>query len=177
MMDREKIEPLFKTLPPQQAVQYLQSLLEEYRDLQGFRQKYRSLILDYVEVQGVGLVPVAVTLGGLMSIAGVIVCTTIFDSIRYVVTSPEVERGVGAFELSRKYLDVLAAHGYEPVIVNFSDIPKYEEANKLFDVMRRGAIIVQGVSVELAIWLGRNAGVGRIAIYRPLQGKAIIRYL
>ncbi len=177
MTDREKIEPLFKTLPPQQAVQYLTQLLEEFRDLKAFREKYRSTILDHVELQGVGLAPIAVTLGGLMSIAGVIVCTTIFDSIRYIVTSPEVERGQGAFELSKKYLDALLANGYEAIIVNFSDIPKYEEANKLFEMMKRGAIVVQGVSVELAIWLGRNAGVGRIAIYRPLQGKAIIRYL
>jgi len=169
---------LIKLLPPQQMSQFLGELLSEFQNPQEFKQKYASELQKFVEIEGVGLKPIAITLGGLMSIAGVIVSYCLFDSIRYVITSPEVERGDKAFELSKKYLDILTSKaGLEKIVISFSDIPKYTEAEILFNILKQGSIIVQGVSVELAIWLGRNAGVGRLLIYRPLKDKVVLKFV
>jgi len=168
---------LVKILPPQQMSQFLHELLNEFKNPLEFRMKYGEEIKKYVQIEGIGLKPIAVTLGGLMSIAGAVVSCCLFDSIRYIITSIEVKEGKGAFELSNKYLKVFEENGFEIIVINFNDLPKYNEAETLFNIMKQGAIIVQGVSVELAIWFGRNAGIGRLIIYRPLKDKVILKYV
>ena len=172
------ITNLIKLLPPLEMSKFLTELLNEFQNPSEFKSKYSSELQKYVEIEGVGLKPIAVTLGGLMSIAGAIVSYCLFsDSLKYIITSPEVERGDKAFELSKKYLDIFISIGLEKIVIPFNDFPKYNEANMLFEILKKGSIIVQGVSVELAIWLGRNAGVGRLIIYRPLKDKVILKFI
>ena len=171
------IENLFKTLPPKNAVNYLQQLLEEFKNPAEFKQRYQQEIERHVKVEGRGFPPVAVTLGGLMSIAGVIVAYTVCNNLKYLITSPEVEAGQGFFTLSHQYYEALLGAGLEPVIIPFNAIPKYGDAERLLAVLEDGAVVLNGVSAELAAWFGRNAGVGRLIIYRPESGVGVFRYV
>lgn len=166
---------------PQVLAQFLEWLMyartEPIPTLLG---QYREEIAKRVQIEGAGLKPIAVTLSGTASIAGFLLSLAVFDSIRYVITSPEVKTGnVPVLKLSHAYYRHLVEElgVLEPIIVNFSDIPKYEEAQKLFEVLKQGAIIVNGITAELGIWLGRNAGIGRLIILRPLKDRTVLRYV
>jgi len=170
-----------KQQSPQVLAQYLEWLMyvrtEPIPTLLG---QYREEIAKRVQIEGAGLKPIAVTLSGTASIAGFLLSLALFDTIRYVITSPEVKSGnVPALKLSHAYYRHLVEElgVLEPIIVNFSDIPKYEEAQKLFEVLKQGAIIANGITAELGIWLGRNAGIGRLIILRPLKDRTVLRYV
>ena len=176
-LDGSIVEKLFTLMPPPEAAKFYQKLLEVYEPLE-FSRKFRDYIAEKVEIIGKGLTPKAVTLGGLMSIPGAIVVTALFPEINTIITSPQVYEGkIPVFQLSHRYMKKYAESGYNIVTVDFQSIPEYDDAVKLIEIMKEGAIIVQGISAELALWLGRNSGIGRVAVYRPLGGKAIIRYI
>ena len=175
---QEKIKKLFELTNPKEMASFLEEFYDEFADIQSFYDKYSSITREYILVEGKGFQPVAVTLGGLMSIAGVIVSYLVQrDTLRYVITSPEVVEGKGFFALSHKYMKALENAGMSIVVVPFNDVPKYNDAEKLLAILKQGAIIVQGVSAELAMWLGRNAGVGRLIVYRPEGGKGVFKYI
>ena len=172
-----EINKLFQLMPPPEAVKYFQSLLSDFQDLNSFIQANYSHSLP-VEVQGRGFKPVAVTLGGLMSIAGVVVtCLTSCEAIKYVITSPQVYNREKFFELSNDYMKVLEENSKQVVVVDFNTIPMYGEAEKLLKILDEGAVILQGVSAELAVWFGRNAGIGKLIIYRPIEGRGVFKYV
>jgi len=167
------VEKLFQMLPPKEAVPLLNSLLERFDDFDDF-----DVLIKKIRVEGRGFPPIAVTLGGLMSIAGVIVSYKVFKKyLKFLITSPEVQSGQGFFNLSHQYYQLLLCKGLTPVIVPFNKLPSYGDAEKLLGVLREGAVILNGVSAELATWFGRNAGVGRLVIYRPEDGVGVFRYV
>ena len=177
MEEDKKIKNLFNTNPKELA-NFLNQLIEEFQDPQQFYEKYYYDIIEHVEVDGVGFLPVAFTMGGLFSIAGaVVIYLAQREHLKYLITSPEVVEGKGPFSLSNKYLEAFKKAGLKVVVVPFNDIPKYEDAEKILNILKEGAIIVQGVSAEFAMWLGRNAGIGRLIVYRPVNGKGIFRYI
>ena len=92
---------LVKILPPQQMSQFLHELLNEFKNPLEFRMKYGEEIKKYVQIEGIGLKPIAVTLGGLMSIAGAVVSCCLFD-LKYIITSIEVKE-----DLRPKILELL----------------------------------------------------------------------
>ncbi len=165
---------------PQVLSQFLEYLINNHKPILEVLKKYRSEIASRVSVEGTGLRPVAVTLSGSASIAGFLLSLAIFEDIRYVITSPEVASGnVPALKLSHMYYKHLVDElkVLEPIIISFSDLPKYEEANMLFNVLKQGAIIANGITAELGIWLGRNAGIGRLIILRPLKDRTVLKYV
>ena len=167
------VEKLFQMFPPKEAVPLLQSLLERFDDFDDFDVPYKK-----IRIEGRGFPPVAVTLGGLMSIAGVIVSYKVFKKyLKFLITSPEVQSGQGFFSLSNQYYHLLLDKGLTPVVVPFNKIPSYGDAEKLLNVLKEGAVVLNGVSAELATWFGRNAGVGRLIIYRPENGVGVFRYV
>ena len=173
-------EMICRQQPPQVLGQYLEWLIQNHKPLNEILNQLKDKIASRVQVEGTGLKPVAVTLSGPASIAGFLLSLSLFNTIRYVITSPEVANGTApALKLShlyyRHFVEELML--LEPVIVNFSDVPKYEEANQLFSILKQGAVIANGVTVELGIWLGRNAGIGRLIILRPTRDKTILKYV
>ena len=130
------------------------------------------------EVLGRGFPPIAFTLGGAVSAAGAIVITSIFgDRVRYIITSPEVVEGKGPLSLSKQVLEKLVKlHEFEVKVVPF-DILEGGHAELVREVLKQGSLIVNGVSAEFALWLGRNAGIGRLLVYRPREGIATFRFV
>ena len=170
---------LTQYIPPVQFIEKAKPIIDEFTENPiKFKQLYRSQIDSITEVTGKGFKPVAVMLGGLTSIAGVIVSFVKFDTLKYIITSEQVEKGEKGFELSHQvYMALVEKANMIPVIIDFMDIPSYIDAERLFRVLAEGAIIVQGVTAEVAAWLGANSGCGRLLFYRPKQGKGIFRYL
>ena len=109
---------------------------------------------------------VAVSLGGLFSIPNTIASLALFPSIRYVITSPQVEAGQGPFSLSHRVLELAKTLGKEPVIVPFDKYPEYDDAQKLL-VRLQGAVILNGLSQEIAAFLSRNLGCGMLVFVKP----------
>jgi len=172
------ISKLFMRISPKDAIQYFQELLNEFKD-SNFINKYYNELSSRVEIRGKGFKPVGITLGGLFSIGGLIVGLTLFkDTLKYIITSPQVEQRAKMFELSNDYFKVATeVYSLKPIIVNFEGLPSSIDAEKLLNVLREGAIILQGVSAELSAWLGANSGCGRLLFYRPVEGKALLIYL
>ena len=176
MQDTVKI--LTRQASPQELSNFLSSLINERPIIEKLR-KMRNDLLRNVEIIGRGLRPIAVTLSGTASIAGMLLSLALFDSIKYIITSREVVEGnVPALKLSHDYLNAVKEElDINIITVSFTDLPKYEEAEQLLEILKNGAVILNGVTAELGIWFGRNAGIGRIIILRPLKDKTVLRYL
>lgn len=133
---------------------------------------------DY-EIVGRGFPPVALTVGGPASAAGAIIIASVFgERLRFVVTSPQVAGAQqGPLSISRRVVEVLEQLlGLERVIIPF-DILTGSHADRIRKILRQGSLVVNGVSVELALWLGRNAGFGRLLVYRPVDARPVFRFL
>ncbi len=174
----DKITRLSKRLPPQELQQTIKEVIDHLNDigLEEFRRRYRSTVESNSKIVGRGLPPFSVTLGGLFSICGFIYSIVLFDTVRTVVTSPEAESGVRGFELSRSVLD--AVSGYLDIVtIPFNEVPKYEHSRRLLELLKRGAIILNGITPELGIWFGRNGGILRLVICRPENDVMVFRYV
>jgi len=172
------ITRLLRRLPPQEMIKVLNEVKAEFKDKEKFKQSYKSLMRSRITIEGKGFKPMAVTLGGLYSIAGAIVAVTVFDTIDTVITSPQVEQRHKMFELSNDYLRILTEDwGLNKIIVTFEGFPDKIDTEKLLQQLARGAIVLQGASTELAAWLGQNSGCGRLLFYRPGEDYARFIYL
>lgn len=163
---------IFRLAPPPQMAQTLRQLLPHpFPPREWWEARVR--------VEGVGFEPVAVIVGAGAGIAGAIPAVILFESIGTVVTSPEVASGAGPFALAKSYINKLMreVRNLEVMEVPFSEMPEGAVAERLRELLRRGALVVSGASVELALWLGRNAGVKRLLLPRPANGVMVYKYL
>lgn len=139
----------------------------------------RLLEVSGYEIVGRGFPPAALTVGGPASAAGAIVIASIFrDRLIYIITSPQVaEAQQGPLSISRRVAESLEQLlKLERVVVPF-DILTGSHADRIREILRQGSLVVNGVSVELALWLGRNAGFGRLLVYRPVDARPVFRFL
>jgi len=108
----------------------------------------------------------SVSLGGLFSIPNFLASLSLFGP-KYIITSPEVEKGNKPFDLSREALSLAEAIGVQKVVVPFDTYPEFENARKILNCLNEGAIVMNGFSQEVATFIARNAGCGLIVFVKP----------
>jgi len=108
----------------------------------------------------------SVSLGGLFSIPNFLASLSLF-SPKFVITSPEVEKGNKPFDLSRKALSLAESLGINKVVIPFDTYPEFENARKILNCLNEGAIVMNGFSQEVATFIARNAGCGLIVFVKP----------